>query len=368
MNDGLDPVVKISAPRSPFVAIRPIGPRQLADFQGHNLLAAKVAARLGVRHLGWSGSLVQRMIARLCRKLAPFRGLGAETIWHLLVGDLLLRCGGRVHWTWGDDFAGRTRYPGGAIFTMHQPMELWPEPLWTALERSGGVLTMAQRERDALRSRYPVLPVEFIPHGVDTDFWQPDSRSVRERPKVISAVGRYLRNYEMLIRVASALLASDPELVVRWLVNPEFVLPSEVAAKLPAERFQLVRNLSAVELRDFYRESWLFFMPYNNVTASNAIVEVMACGVPVFTTRVGGMESYAQDAAVLVENNDDRAMIAAITECLRSRERREALSTAARAVAVRSFSWPIVIERHLNFYGTLARSRMARERFTPSGV
>lgn len=336
----------------------PIGPRRLAEFQGHNLLAAKLSARLGVKHHGWDGSFAQRLILKVCRGPLRLHGLDPDVAWGLLIGDRLVRNGAhgrnRVHWIWGDRLPERTRHPEAAVFTLHQPLELWSDASRAAMPRCGGVLAMAQRECDHLRALHPELHVEFIPHGVDTDYWHPQPKAVRNRPKQICAVGRYLRNFDMLVRVSAKLLAAESDLVIRWLVNPDFVLPPELTASLPPERFQIVRDLSSAELRQFYQESWLFFTPYGNVTASNAIVEAMACGIPVFTTRVGGMESYAQAAGVLVKDNDDSAMLAAIRECLHSRARRDAVSAAAREVAVRDFSWPVVVDRHIAFYRAFA--------------
>ena len=129
----------------------------------------------------------------------------------------------------------------------------------------------------------------LIPHGVNTDFW----RNLPSPPKLqICAVGRYLRNFQMLLRVARILLDRHPDLNFCWVVNPDHKLTPALASLLPPERFQVLRNLSAEDLHRLYAESWLFCTPYDNVVASNAIVEAMASGTPIFTTRVGGMSSY----------------------------------------------------------------------------
>lgn len=335
----------------------PIGPRTLAEFQGHHLLAAKLAARLGVVHRGWSGSLSEKVILKMCRSFFGLRGLDPETAWGLLIGNFLTRHGtrgrNRVHWIWGDNLPAHVTHREAALFTIHQPMELWSEATRADLAKCGGVITMAQRECDWLRATFPHLKSAFIPHGVDTEFWRPAPEMVQDRPRQICVIGRYLRNFDMLTQVSSALLRSEPDLVIHWLVNPDFAVDPRLAATLPAERFSLVRNLSATELRAMYQRSWLFFTPYENVTASNAIVEAMACGVPIFTTRVGGMESYVENAGVLVPNNANERMISVIRECLASRSRREELSKAAREVALRRFSWPTVVEQHIAFYRSL---------------
>lgn len=155
----------------------------------------------------------------------------------------------------------------------------------------------------------------------------------------------------MFLRVAGVILERHRDVSFRWVVNPDFTLSSTMLSQLPPQRFHLVRNLTPIDLRRLYAESWLFCMPYENVTASNAIVEAMATGTPVFTTRVGGMPSYAgEDAITMVPNNDDNAMVAAVGQCLKCTEVRALLSARARRHAQTHFSWPVVAAAHERFY------------------
>jgi glycosyltransferase involved in cell wall biosynthesis len=210
---------------------------------------------------------------------------------------------------------------------------------------------MAERECEQIRLRYPTLPCVFIPHGIDVDFWRPISVPPRRQ---VCAVGRYLRNFPMFLRVSRSLLARYPDLTIRWLVNPDFQLSPDLAQALPSGRFELARHLSAAQLHQFYVESWLFFTPYDNVTASNAIVESMACGIPVFTTHVGGMASYAgADAITMLPNNDDNAMLAAVSRCLDSAEIRSLHAHRGRQHAEARFSWPRIVSAHEAYYGRL---------------
>ena len=333
-----------------------IASQSFAGAQGHNLLAHYLE-KAGVRTAGWSASRFQKAAASLYRHAAASaRGLAPEGAWNLLVANLLTSgaCRQHAHFIWGDEGLMHASNPSRCLFTLHMPIEHWVPG---ALERMGSakaIITMAGREADYIRANHPRLPVTFIPHGIDADFWQPDPARVQESPKIIAAVGRYMRNYEMLVRVAAKLLQRRPDVKFRWLTNPEFELPPEIGNQIPLERFELVKNLNAEELRRFYQESWLLFMPYNNVTASNTIVEAATTGLPVFTTRVGGMASYLNnDVAVLTENNDDDAMLAAIEHALDTPQWRHELARRSREHAVAHFSWQRVTELHRAFYRSL---------------
>ena len=76
------------------------------------------------------------------------------------------------------------------------------------------------------------------------------------------------------------------------------------------------------------------------------ILEAMACGTPVVTSRGGATEEVAGDAAVLVDARDPRAIAAGIEEADRNRD-----ALRARGLArVRSYSWDDVVARTVEVY------------------
>ena len=331
--------------------VRVIANLNFAGNQGHNLLGRHLSGP-SVQLAGWTGSRSQQLIAKLFRRFPGYRQSNPNVAYHaFIINFLSLRPSvGLVHTIWGDDVIDRLVRPGRCVVTLHQPYELWSEKTWRKIAGCLGVICMAERECVEIRRRCPNVPTAFIPHGIDIDFWHPLDTSPR---RVVCAVGRYMRNFPMMVRVAHTLLARHPDVTFRWLVNPDFVVPPDVAKTLPTERFEVVRNLSQEDLHLFYAESWCFFTPYNNVTASNAIVESMASGVPVFTTRVGGMASYGADAMTLTANDDDDAMVEALSRCLDSNALRAELGARARRYAEQNFSWPKVVAAHKEFYSRL---------------
>jgi glycosyltransferase involved in cell wall biosynthesis len=335
-----------------------IASRRTADHQGHTLLARYLSAS-GYKLAGWNGTPPQRMIAWILRRFSAYRGMTPSNSYYVFLVNVLrplLSPGHELfHLIWGDHLIDRLSRPERCIVTLHQPIELWTEKVWAKVSQCAGVICMAERECLEIRRRFPGVPCGFIPHGIDVGFWRPMATPPRRQ---ICAIGRYMRNFEMLVRLARVLLERHPDVTFRWLVNPDFKVPPAIAATLPTERFELVRNLSEAELHLLYAESWLFCTPYNNITASNAIVESMATGTPVFTTRVGGMSSYAGEGAItMVANNDDDAMLMAVTACLASTQVRDELSARARRHAEQYFNWPVVVAAHEAFYNTLPSSR-----------
>ncbi len=329
------------------LSVRIIASRPQSNSQGHDLLGYYLGLS-SKKVSGWTGSRSQVFFAKLLRCFSPYRNLRPERAYHLFLSNWLPARGELLHFTWGDAILEMSRRPDRCIFTLHQPYERWTPATWSNIEKSAGIICMAERECRAIRRRYAQVPCTFIPHGINLDFWRP----LRTPPKrQICAVGQYMRNFVMMLRVAQALLDLHPDLIFRWVVNPDFKVSATLKAKLPPTRFEIIQNLTAAELHRLYAESWLFCTPYDNVVASNAIVESMASGTPIFTTRVGGMSSYAGDGIItMVENNDDEALVKAVTRCLASPELRSELSSRGRQHAETYFGWPAVVAEHGAFY------------------
>ena len=89
------------------------------------------------------------------------------------------------------------------------------------------------------------------------------------------------------------------------------------------------------ETLPFYRAADAFVYPSHNETFGLPILEAMACGIPVVTSRGGATEEIAGGAAVLVDPHDPSSIAAGIEEAGR---RRASLVEIGRARAS-MFSW-----------------------------
>jgi glycosyltransferase involved in cell wall biosynthesis len=85
-----------------------------------------------------------------------------------------------------------------------------------------------------------------------------------------------------------------------------------------------------------------------------AVLEALACGVPVVAPRVGGIpEQLTGETGVLVEPGDPRALAAAIAELLDDPERRARMGEAAAADARKRFSLDRQVDAYLDLYSEL---------------
>jgi len=116
-----------------------------------------------------------------------------------------------------------------------------------------------------------------------------------------------------------------------------------------------VRFLGPVDgdaVPQLYRDSDIFVTSSVREGLSNAMLEAMASGLPIVTTRCEGVDELIADNGLIVEEPDPRCIADAVRGLVRDRARYEAMSAAARA-RVERFSWRRTAEAYLDCYRSL---------------
>jgi glycosyltransferase involved in cell wall biosynthesis len=118
--------------------------------------------------------------------------------------------------------------------------------------------------------------------------------------------------------------------------------------------FQPQENL--VPLRD---AAHLYVQSSLHEAAGLAVLEAAAAGLPIVGTRVGFVSDWADHAALAVAPGDADALAASIISLIRNPTRRNALATAARAIAEQHDA-DATVRRMTDLYASLAHTRTAR--------
>ena len=243
--------------------------------------------------------------------------------------------------------------PREFVATLHIPRAQWTPGELEGLKRLSSAIVLYRHDLEFYESYVGKGRVQFVPHGVDVEFFRP--RSTPPLPNRILFSGHYLRNTRMLARVIQRLAARHPDLEFHLLV-PETFRYFEGFDELKG-RPDVVwhQNLSDDELCALITSSYLVLLPMNDSGANTAVVEALACGTPVVTTDVGGIRDYGGDSLFpVVRNNDDDGMVALVEQYLADDSWRNEMSRRCRELSVSQFAWPLIAQRHLNIYETLA--------------
>ncbi len=111
-------------------------------------------------------------------------------------------------------------------------------------------------------------------------------------------------------------------------------------------------------------------MPLNDTTANNAIVESLGCGIPIFDDPDRRHRLLRRGASFSnCENNDDDALHAELVKFLDDPALCNQVGLNSRKYAEDEISWPLIADRHLEFYDRVGRGTEAPRRvFAPMSM
>ena len=243
-----------------------------------------------------------------------------NSLYHVMYGDrdlLLLRF-----------LAGRSG--NRLIATFHGPLAV---PA-ASLEWLPGTLDAAILVSEYQRSYFePLLPADrifVVRHGVDSEFFHAGPGAAVGRTCI--SVGSHQRDFTTLTRTVEHVWRRDP--TVRF-VFAGLESDSVLGPLARDERVRVLGRVSDSELRAAYQAAGVALFAFQDATASNSLLEAMACGLPVVATDVGGVGEYVdRNAACLCPPGDADAMAESVVSLLADPERARLMGRASRALAV----------------------------------
>jgi glycosyltransferase involved in cell wall biosynthesis len=191
--------------------------------------------------------------------------------------------------------------------------------------------------------------VFFVPLGIDTEYYTPPASFDVRNPDLCLFVGTNYRDFPTLRGVIELVAYKRPQTQFMVITSPKSY---ELVGCHP--NLNLRSGIPEAEFRDLYRSAALMVMPLKDTTANNAILESMACGLPVVTSDVGSIRDYtAPDCAALVPPADSRAMAEVVLDLLNEPSERQKMSAKGRERALH-FAWPTVVKQLRSVYATVA--------------
>jgi glycosyltransferase involved in cell wall biosynthesis len=261
---------------------------------------------------------------------------------------------GVVHIMWAErDWGFLDQLPSGIrppaiCATFHSCPDTLPEVVQRTrrLQNFSAIILMSEVQRAFFELHgVPRDRIHVIPHGVDCKFFSPDA-SVRTGQFTVLFVGNYRRNFMLLRQVCS-------------MLEPYDICIKIVASRSRTDMFRDLKNvivfsgLSNDELRSSYREASCLLMTLEAATANNAILEAMACGLPIVSEDVGGVAEYCGSCcARLCAPGSAEALKESILMLYREPDMIARMSLRARERA-EEFDWPVIAKRTVRLYDEL---------------
>ncbi len=343
-------------------------------------------------------SVPQETSARTQRVLPWLAGLGTRGRWRY-VGRALampafsvastlairrLRARGTVVISHGDSFAGDVcvvhavnkaslvaKTAAGDRRWMLNPMHAWVglrDRVMIGGLRFRRYVALSERVARELEEHYAVPGdrISVIPNGVNLERFSPmpDDRADTRRalgipadaPLLLFVGHEFERKGLAFVLEALALLGPEVRLVVVGAGNVESF--SRVARERAVDG-RVVFTGPRRDLPQLYRAADAFVFPTFYEAFPLVCMEAMACGLPLFGTRVGGVEEYLEDGINGHAIERDGRRIADILRpvladpALLRRLRRGALETAS------GYSWEAIARRYLDLVEEVSRERAA---------
>ncbi|MFT5497949.1 MAG: glycosyltransferase involved in cell wall biosynthesis, partial [Kiritimatiellia bacterium] len=210
------------------------------------------------------------------------------------------------------------------VGSFHQPpdkmVDLVDPALFDILDR---IVVVTPDQVDYFAQFKPRDQIDVIPLGIDTQLWTPPTNRVFDHSLKLLTVGQYFRDYEALIKTAEALKDHSD---IQFTVLSRVLDPDTVP-----DNMQVLHYVSDDELVALYRESDLLLLPMKKATANNALVEAMACGLPILATDLDGTQANAPgDECRKFPTNDPNVIRDAILALKNDPDFRQHMSTCAR--------------------------------------
>lgn len=164
--------------------------------------------------------------------------------------------------------------------------------------------------------------VEYIPFGIDADFWKKSEATESNQRLVVSAGNDRHRDFDTLIRGV--------------LTHPNNHLAIATSKAIVSNERLHVGSLSHSELRELYQRAAVVAVATkrnDHCSGVTAVLEAMACGRPVVASANPGMDDYIEHGVtgLLVPPYDVDALSISVNSLLDDPDRAHEMGVAAAA-------------------------------------
>ena len=202
-------------------------------------------------------------------------------------------------------------------------------------------------------------PIEIIPNGVDLERYASNER--KWDPPRLLLVGRlvYQKGVDILLEALEGLQSHPWELSLVGDGPERDTLQSLADQYGISERVHFQSWLDGDALLQQLQEANLFVFPSRHEGMPNAVLEAMACGLPVIASRIAGNEELVihGENGLLVPPEDPDGLRNALAELLENHTRREQMGQASRQRVEDHYAWSRIAAQYLALIETVPNTQ-----------
>ncbi len=205
-----------------------------------------------------------------------------------------------------------------------------------------------------------------IPPGVDFNFFKPTLSNIRDKfsignNKLLLFVGRFvpLKNLSFMVATFREVIKERKD--IRLMLVGEGPLKNTIKGivkKYELEKYIIFTGkIPNDALPKYYSAADIFVIPSSYDNFPNAVLEAMACKLPIVATRVGGIPQQIQEGknGLLIESNNIDELKTAILKLINNDKLAQEMGRRNREIVKERYSWIESAQRLKKIYSLLLK-------------
>ena len=231
-------------------------------------------------------------------------------------------------------------------------------PLFKSIwKKASALVACSQGLKDRALQFMPSAPIDVITNGIDLDMFHPAQNDKAQQELKLLTVGRLsvTKRFEILIDAVEILHKAGRNLHLTIAGGGAMLdgLKQIVSQKNLSNIIDVKGRIESDLMPDLYRQNDIFVSASMQEGMSNAMLEAMASGLPIITTRCEGVDELIADNGIVVEQPRPDAIADEIQKLADDKNGYELMSKAARK-KVEQFGWDNIAEQYLRYYKNIA--------------
>jgi glycosyltransferase involved in cell wall biosynthesis len=220
-------------------------------------------------------------------------------------------------------------------------------------KKASALVACSEGLKERARLFMPSVSIDVIPNGVELDRFFPAEISQKSKVLRLLTVGRLsvTKRIEMLIDAVEILhrTACKLHLTVVGGGQMERQLRTTVAERELSDVIEITGRINSEKMPELYRRNDIFISASMQEGMSNAMLEAMASGLPIVTTRCEGLAELIDGNGLIVEKDNIEDIAKAVKRLADNPELYKQMSIAARKQAEK-FDWANIASSYIELY------------------
>jgi glycosyltransferase involved in cell wall biosynthesis len=230
-------------------------------------------------------------------------------------------------------------------------------PVFSAIwKKAAALVAPSQGLKDRALRFLPSVSIDIIPNGVDLDRFCPDQSKERPDTLKLLTVGRLSVTKRVPMLIDAIEILHKDGLKVSFAIagggQMQQQLREIILQRGLSDVIETTGRISPENMPRVYRQNDILISATMQEGMSNAMLEAMASGLPIITTRCEGVEELIDDNGLVVEPANAEEIAKAVRKLANNRQEQKKMAIAARGRA-EQFTWSQTAEKYLTLYERL---------------